>query len=248
MYFTAALLDENRTLGELVRDADDSVEVPTCPGWTVQQLFRHVGRGHRWAAQIVEDRRTEPLSPRDVRDGKPPEDPDAAIDWLYGGAERLIDAVQTTGEDTPVWTFVGPRPAAWWIRRRAHEVLVHRADAAIALGREFDVAPAMAADGVTEWFEIVLGIGAQPTPLDPGTSLHLHATDDGLGDSGEWLLENADGRLAMSRGHAKGTVAVRGTAENLLLGVTRRIAADDPQLDVVGDSQVWRTWLERTPL
>ena len=62
--------------------------VSTCPGWTLKQLFRHVGRGNRWAAQIIAERRTEALDPRDVRDGKPPDDPDAAIDWLNDGAQQ----------------------------------------------------------------------------------------------------------------------------------------------------------------
>jgi hypothetical protein len=40
---------------ELARIIDGDLErpVPTCPGWTFRQLATHVGRGHRWAAQIV---------------------------------------------------------------------------------------------------------------------------------------------------------------------------------------------------
>jgi len=87
--------------------------VPTCPDWTLRQLLRHVGRGNRWAAQIIADRRTEPLDPRDVRDGKPPDDPDAAIDWLNSGAQLIIDAVDRVGPDTRVWTFIGARPCGW---------------------------------------------------------------------------------------------------------------------------------------
>ena len=57
--FRAALLDQTRAFGELIRSADPSTPVPTCPDWTLKQLFRHVGRGNRWAAQIIADRRTE---------------------------------------------------------------------------------------------------------------------------------------------------------------------------------------------
>ena len=40
---------------ELARIIDGDLErpVPTCPGWTFRQLATHLGRGHRWAAQIV---------------------------------------------------------------------------------------------------------------------------------------------------------------------------------------------------
>ena len=82
MDFRAALLDQTRSFGELIASSDPETPVPTCPDWTLKQLFRHVGRGNRWAAQIISERRVSPLDPREVHDGKPPDDPDAAIEWL----------------------------------------------------------------------------------------------------------------------------------------------------------------------
>src|SRR5919202_3702481 len=125
-----ALVDETRRLGELLATADPEVPVPTCPGWTLRQLLTHVGRGHRWAATIVRDRAQERVDMRSVADGKPPAgDP---VGWLTDSARVLVDAVAATGPEVPVWTFTGPKPAAWWIRRRLHEAAVHRADAAVA--------------------------------------------------------------------------------------------------------------------
>ncbi|MGZ6780497.1 MAG: maleylpyruvate isomerase family mycothiol-dependent enzyme, partial [Mycobacterium sp.] len=179
MDFRAALIDETSAFGDLIRSADPDAPVPTCPGWTLTQLFRHVGRGNRWAAHIVADRRTEALDPREVPHGKPPDDRDAAINWLNAGARLIVDAVDAVGADTEVWTFIGPRPAHWWIRRRVHEATVHRADAAIALGAEYRLTPDLAADGIDEWFErIAVEATAETSPLDAGKTLHLHATDD----------------------------------------------------------------------
>ncbi|HYR14718.1 MAG TPA: maleylpyruvate isomerase family mycothiol-dependent enzyme, partial [Mycobacterium sp.] len=177
MDFRAALLDQTRDFGELIRSADPTTPVPTCPDWTLRQLLRHVGRGNRWAAQIIADRRTEPLDPRDVRDGKPPDDPDAAIDWLNSGAQLVIDAVDRVGPDTRVWTFIGARPCGWWIRRRLHEATVHRADAGLAVGVDYDLSPELAADGISEWVELMT-VQAKPQapPLPRGQTLHLHAT------------------------------------------------------------------------
>ena len=93
MDLRAALIEETAALGELIRGADPATPVPTCPDWTLRQLFRHVGRGNRWAAQIVADRRDTPLDPRDVREGRPPDDPDAAVDWLNAGAQLILDSV-----------------------------------------------------------------------------------------------------------------------------------------------------------
>lgn len=248
MDFSAALIDETRAFGELIRSADPATPVPTCPGWTLTQLFRHVGRGNRWAAHIVADRRTDALDPREVPDGKPPADRDAAIDWLDAGAQLILDAVDAVGADTEVWTFIGPRPARWWIRRRLHEATVHRADAAIAVGAEYRLKPQLAADGIDEWFErVAVEATAETSPLGVGQTLHLHATDDGLGAAGEWTLAGTPEGISWSHEHGKGDAALRGRAQDLLLAVVRRQTAGDGHLQVFGDAAVWDGWLNRTP-
>ena len=247
MDFRAALISETAAFGEVFRGADDSLEVPTCPGWTLRQLFRHVGRGNRWCAQIIAERRHEPLDPREVRDGKPPEDPDAAIDWLNAGAQAIIDAVDQVGSDARVWTFVGARPAGWWVRRRVHEQTVHRADATLALGLPFELYPELAADGVSETVDRAILMAARGGPaVLPGTSLHLHATDGGLGPTGEWTVTNDEDGLGWSHSHGKGDAAVRGPVTGLLLAVNRRQSIEAAGLELFGDATVWQTWLDRT--
>ena len=249
MDYAAALLDENRAFGEVIRGADPSTPVPTCPGWSLSQLFRHVGRGDRWAAQIIADRLDHGLDPRLVEAGKPPPDPDEAIAWLHGGAQRLIDAVEQVGLDTPVWTFLGSRPAYWWVRRRLHEATVHRSDAALALGLDYTLAPELAADGISEWLERVASQAGHdvPLPLADGSSVHLHATDPGVGVAGEWTIHADGGRVVWSHGHDKGTVALRGNAVDLLLAVVRRVPVADTDITVSGDAAVWQNWLDHTP-
>jgi uncharacterized protein (TIGR03083 family) len=249
--FAAALLEQNRVLADVVGNADPSTPVPTCPGWNFDKLFRHVGRGHRWAAQIVAERMEHLLDPRTVEGGTPPPDRKDAVSWLNGGAQRLVEAVELTGPETRVWTFLGTRPANWWVRRRLHETAVHRADAELALGRDFTLNPNVAADAISEWLErvaIQAGHDGQPLPLSDGDTLHLHATDPGLDIDGEWTITSQQGHIAWSHEHGKGTAALRGSASELLLAILRRKTVADTGVTLFGDDTVWRNWLDRTPL
>ena len=248
MDFRTALIEETKAFGDVIHAADPATPVPTCPGWTLTQLFRHVGRGHRWSAQIVAERRAQPLDPREVHGGKPPEDADGALAWLNDNAQAVIDAVDHVGSDARVWTFLGPRPAGWWIRRRLHEATVHRADAVLALGGDFQLAPELSADGISEWIELAtVGADRHSPPLRRGLTLHLHATDDGLGPTGEWTVTHDEDGVNWSHDHAKGDAAVRGSATDLLLALTRRRPTADTGLEIFGDATIWDAWLDGTP-
>ncbi len=242
---------------ELARIIDGDLErpVPTCPGWTFRQLATHLGRGHRWAAQIVATRATEPIPMREVADGKLPEDPARHAHWLNAGAGQVIEAVTAAGSD-PVWTFTGLRPASFWARRRAHEAAVHLADAQLAAGRDVDLAPEVATDGVDELLTIIAAdtqgatgpARAQAQDLrGDGQSLHFHATDPGLSGTGEWLVTRTPSGITVQHGHGKADVAVRGPAASLLLVLTRRLPPSDPAIEVLGEHALLDHWLQYTP-
>ncbi len=247
MDFRAALLEQTRAFGDLIRSGDRDTPVPTCGDWTLEKLFRHVGRGNRWAAQIIIERRNEPLDPRDVPDGRPPDDRDAAAQWLDSGAQMVLDAVDRVGSDTRVWTFLGPRPAGWWIRRRLHEATVHRADAAMALGADYELSPELSGDALSEWIERTCVDRRHPPRLDRGQSIHLHATEEALGPTGEWTIVHDEDGVGWSHSHSKGSVALRGPVTELLLATVRRKTAAEAGLQVFGDTAVWDAWLASTP-
>jgi uncharacterized protein (TIGR03083 family) len=242
---------------ELARIIDGDLErpVPTCPGWTFRQLATHLGRGHRWAAQIVATRATTPIPLREVADGKLPTDPARHAPWLNAGAGQVIEAVTAAGSDL-VWTLTGIGPASFWARRRAHEAAVHLADAQLASGRDVDMAPDVAADAVDEWLARIAA--GTEGPADParaqarelGTeqqSLHFHATDPGLSGTGEWLVTRAPSGVTVQRGHGKADVAVRGPAASLLLVLTRRLPPSDPDIEILGEQALLIQWLHDTP-
>jgi len=60
-------------------------------------------------------------------------------------------------------------PAGFWVRRMAHETIVHRADARHAAGDATDIPADLAADAIDEWLTVMSppNSGAERPGLDP---------------------------------------------------------------------------------
>lgn len=245
--YHAELVAEARRFADAVHGADPGQRVPTCPEWTLGQLTQHLGRGHRWAAAIVEHRSAEPVPMDEVDDAAPPDDPGERSAWLLSGAERLAGAVRDAGPGTPVWTWSHDRTAGFWLRRMAHESLLHRVDAELAVGRPVGVAPDMAADSVSDLLWTFTDVPSiVPDLRGEGETLHIHATDDGLGEAGEWLVHRTPDGVTWEQAHRKGDVAVRGRAADLMLVLWRRATPDPGRVEVLGDERVLTHWLEHS--
>ncbi len=99
-----------------------------------------------------------------------------------------------------------------------------------------------AADGIDEWARFFLAVrwaqrfGDLPDDL-AGRTIHIHGTDDPAPvDGAEWLLTMRTDGVDVEATHAKGDVALRGPANDLLLALWRRRPL--ATLDVVGDGAV----------
>lgn len=253
-------LDHARYCGEIVRqtdllravliDADLSAKVPTCPGWTLGHLARHVGGAHRRVETIVRTKSSQDV-PEDLVPGHtgPGDAEPAALDaWLEEGAQKTADTLRAAGPDTAVWSWGADHRAAFWARRMTHETVIHRADAALTARIAFEVDPEVAADTLDEWLELVAwsqstGADEQANELrGAGRSLHLHATD---APGAEWLIEFGEDGFTWRRAHEKATVALRGPLTDVLQVFYRRLPADSDRVEVLGDAALLDFWLER---
>lgn len=167
--------DYLRELGHATRRLADIAEmgawdapVPTCPGWTVLSLVRHVGGTHRWATDIVANARNgrhrEMFGLTAVqRESAQAVAPDDLAAWLRDGWTALDSAIREAPPDLDCWTFMaGPRGREFWARRQLHESGIHSIDGQLALGAADDVAPVPAWVGADGADELLTGFTALP--------------------------------------------------------------------------------------
>lgn len=247
------LVAEAGRFGATVAGADPGLRVPTCPEWTLLDLVHHVGLAYHKSAAIIASRPTDFVPFEAVTVDDPPKQPEDFDGWLRQGAEALVAAVDEVGPETPTSTWTPDKRACFWVRRLTHETVVHRADAAIAVGKPYTLDAELAADGISEGFDLAATFSRiQITALDRTSlrgseqTLHFHATDDGLGEVGEWLIRRTPEGVAASHEHTKADVAVRAPAADLLLALTGRIPVDDARLEVFGDAALFAHWRENT--
>jgi uncharacterized protein (TIGR03083 family) len=201
--------------------------VPSCPEWNVADLLWHTGEVHRFWANVVA---TLSREPRGLGIERPADD--SIVAWYREGVEVTARTLEAADPTAALWTWTSTDDTAAWVQRRmAQETAVHRYDGELACERTTLVDQALALDGIDEFLDVFLPEADTTRDLGKGT-IHLHATDD----KGEWLLtvDGADTRV--ERGHAKGDVAVRGSASDLLLMLWRRVPPVG--LEVLGDAPV----------
>jgi uncharacterized protein (TIGR03083 family) len=231
--YVEAIRREGAALAAAARDAGVDATVPSCPDWTIADLLSHLGRIHQWVAGIVTERRQE----RGTHWSEIAAPPAAArLEWFEGGVKLLADALAASGPNVVVWTWTPDTTAGFWARRQSYETTIHRVDAQLASNPPDPVDRERAVDGIDELLDLIPYWPWADRVRGGGETVHVHCTDG----AGEWFARlNPDG-LVVTREHAKGDVAVRGTASDLLLGLYGRVSLD--ALDVIGDASVLQRW------
>lgn len=224
------LADEGKTLAAAL-DGDPATPVPSCPGWSITDLAAHVGSYHRWAADLLQDASQQPRAPYSLR----PEPDVTLAEWYQTSLDLLLEAIDTTDPDTPMWTVTVDQKAGAWCRRQAHDLTVHRWDAQHARGHAQPVPTEHATDFIDELFEATL-----PCTLPflgrtvPEASLALRSAD------GTYYrrLDGTTGQPRLSRDPHPADAVLTGTPSDLLLTLWRRADATT----LTGDPTALATW------
>lgn len=218
--FLALLRSELDAYAALLADltkADLERPVPSCAPWDVYELTDHVGNGNLWVTTAVREGHG-----RNDRERTAPHDPASLHTWFQSTVEEIFAALDVHPE-TEAWTFSShqPRTVGFWQRRRAHETRMHRWDAENALGTAEPFEPALAADAVSEVFELFAPRMIQRgLAAEPAAALKVTATDVGQ----SWTY-----------GPGAPVAELSGSASDLALRLWNRLGADAPGLAWSGD-------------
>jgi uncharacterized protein (TIGR03083 family) len=223
--YISALRWNGSAAADAARDIPMDTMVPSCPEWTMRDLARHLGSHHRWVAGNLD----QPPDGKAFKQREEPPADEAIPEWLAAGAEMLATKLTETDPAKPCWTWVPfDDSVGFWARRTAHETAIHRWDAQNSGAPADAVEAELAADGVDEYLGILGAFRGRRFP--EAGSIHLHSTDA----PGEWLVRlDAEG-IQLTREHAKGDVAVRGPASEVLLVLMGRKTMD--AVDVFGEA------------
>jgi uncharacterized protein (TIGR03083 family) len=179
--------------------------VPTCPGWTVADLTRHVGQVYLHKVECMRDgaQREADWPPAGLVD----EEPVALLDRAYA---ELVAELTTRDPAAPGGTWYGPDPTAgFWFRRMAQESVIHRIDAELGAGASVAPIPDdLAVDGIDELLNVFLAYSFSEWPEaftdalknSPGRTYKIQADATPDTPSVSWIVKTAPDDLTVEGG------------------------------------------------
>jgi uncharacterized protein (TIGR03083 family) len=205
--------------------------VPSCPGWTVDDLVRHTALVYLHKVECM-------------RTGVEPEQwpPDTAgegaFDLLDRGYAALGAEFATRADNEPAGGWYEPdKTVGFWVRRMAQEAVIHRVDAELAAGGEVTPIPAdLAADGIDEVLTIFLAYEASTWPDYFTDGLSAAAGRSVLVSTGaaRWLVQPGDDAVRVGPAtDGKPSAQVSGDPSAVLRWLWGR--ADDSAVRLDGD-------------
>jgi uncharacterized protein (TIGR03083 family) len=208
---------------------DLAASVPSCPGWTVADLVRHVAEVYLHKVECVRDRRAPDSWPPDLS----AEDALPLLDRAYAALTGEFAGHATTD---PAFTWHEPdQTVGFWVRRMAQETVIHRVDAELASGGESVPIPAdLAVDGIDEVLTLFLGYISHRWADEFGPALKeasgrpVRVATDG----GSWLVTARPSGVDVEvTGPAPAVATVTGAPEPLLRWLWARGGDDEVRLE-----------------
>ncbi|GAA2211341.1 maleylpyruvate isomerase family mycothiol-dependent enzyme [Nonomuraea monospora] len=240
-------------------EAGDAPAVPSCPGWTMSDLVFHLAAVHRFVIAIIRDRLDAPPDPAVLAATELPADtagwpspdrsptsgpiPATLLDAFEEGAGRLETLFKELPPETRVWTWSREQTVGFWLRMQVIEAAVHRWDAEHTVGVPGPVHEEIAADAVTQTFQVMAPTRRAWKSAPPGAGERFRfVRTDG---AGVWAVCFDGEHVRLGASDDPFDVELSGTASDLMLFLWQRIPAE--ALAVRGDKAVLDRYFELVP-
>jgi len=215
---------------------DVPVDVPSCPGWTTDDLAKHMALVYLGQAFVVETgsqaENKEHLAPY-------PRTEDF-LEFMGWGFEAITNALDINRAERQTWSWHHiDNTVDFWFRRMAHETVIHRIDAEQAGGNVTAIDQALALDGVDEVLDFLPLLGSWPEApnVEFGiVSISAHTSTS----KKHWILDFTSEKAsvtAANQADPKARLSISGDAEAMDLYLWGRIGSSDPRISITGEGE-----------
>jgi uncharacterized protein (TIGR03083 family) len=211
-------------------------DVPSCPGWTTDDLAKHMAQVYLHQAFVVETgsqaENKEHLAPY-------PRTEDY-LEFMGWGFEAITKALDINRPERSTWSWHhSDHSVDFWFRRMAHETVIHRIDAEIAAGSVTQIDEALALDGVDEVLDFLPLLGSWPEApnVDFGIVSIAALTKTGKRFWDVNFTSEAATVSAADEANQDARLVITGNAEAMDLYLWGRIDIADPRISLTGEGE-----------
>jgi len=154
--YLSYLDSESERFVSVLRDAPPGTSVPTCPDWDTEDLLWHLAEVQWFWGQIVARGITDGTE-ADALELVRPEGHEALVSLFETAARDLQYVLSTHPPEKPAWTWSDEQSVGFIRRRQAHEALIHRVDAEVAVNQHSPLDTGLCVDGIDEAFRVMYG-------------------------------------------------------------------------------------------
>lgn len=237
--YRSIISNESSRLIEIISDGPLHSPVRGTPGWDLAGLGAHLVDVQTWATHIIINGEPSESAP-------PTPGPGNEAEALTHSSTQLLAALDAANPEDPCWNFTkAQQTKAFWFRRQALEVAVHRWDAESAVTPEpADLTPEVAADVIDEYLGHMLQRVGDREGLDLSIMtdpICIQCTDsDRIGNQSDWTIEMADGQVIVSDQRQAASATLQAPAAAIALFLYNRIP--EHAVSIVGDRAALDPW------
>lgn len=212
---------------------NEPVAVPSCPGWSTNDLAKHMGHVFLGQAYVVETgvkaEAKEHLAPYPRTEN--------VLEFMGWGFVAIVKALDLARPERKTWSWHhSDNTVDFWFRRMAHETVIHRVDAEIACDSVTTIPEDLAHDGVDEVLDFLPLLGSwESAPNQAFGIVSISAL--GSKQDTHWEIKFTADKATVVKAESVNPLArlkISGTPEAMDLYLWGRINSSDSRITITG--------------